>query len=357
MKAKYAMVVDWVKEQITTNNLKKGDKFYNEGELASMFDISRQTVRHAVGLLEAENVLERIQGKGTFVSSGLNTNGKRKTIGVVLTIIDRYIFTAIIQGIEEIIQRNGYAMHLAFSGNEIDGEYNALSLIIDSEVEGIILGPAKSNIYNPYSRIYDEIKELGIPLVFLDAYHEGTDFPNVSMDDVAAGRIATEYLIQAGHTKIAGFFISDTIQGKLRFQGYVDALLSASIKFVPKHTLWYAKEDEDEMFGDLESKRVLERLEGCSALLCFNDRLAFHMVDQLTKAGLRVPEDISVIGIDNSDMATLCQVPLTTFAHPKEELGKLAAENLIQLIHDPAFDARTLVQPTLVERNSVKRLI
>jgi len=344
-------VVDWVKAQIAAKNLKRGDRFYTEGELMEIFGISRQTVRHAVGVLEYENILERRQGVGTFVSGPLAPNGK-KTIGVAFGFLDGYVNSAILHGIEEILQKNGYTVQLALSEYEIEAEYRVLCSFLESDVQGIILEPARSRVFNPYGQIFNEIKKRDIPLVFMGSYRDEYAFPYVSMDDVAAGRMATEYLINAGHKRIAGLFISDVMHGVLRYQGYTEALRAAALPYTPWQMLWYTNEDELEIFK--APPRVLKRLEGCTAVVCYNDRLAVHLVDALTTIGFRIPEDISVVGIDNTEMAALCRVPLTTIEHPKADLGRQAAENIIKTIQSPDFDATHLIKPRMIERDSIR---
>jgi len=184
---------------------------------------------------------------------------------------------------------------------------------------------------------------------------EDCNFPYVSLDDVAVGRMATEHLIKLGHKRIGGFFVSDVTYGAMRFQGYMEALHAASLPYTPWQSLWYTNEDEIEIFEG--TPRVMKRLEGCTAVVCCNDRLALHLIDVLTAAGFDVPGDISVIGIDNVDMAAMCKVPLTTIEHPKVELGRRAAQNLIKTIKTPDFDATHLIKPKLVERESTRKWI
>jgi len=356
MGAKYIKLVDWAKSHIIETNMKKGDKFYSEGELVEMFNVSRQTVRHAVGLLENDGLLERRQGQGTFVAKGLSTNGiKRKAIGlVIMAYMESYIYPKVLVGIESVLQQNGYTLSLAFSDYGLDGEYKALRSVLDSDVQGIILGPIRTRLYNPYTEIYKEIEERGIPLVFLDSYREGYSFPLVGMDDVLAGQMAAEHLIEAGHTQIGGIFQSDMMQGYLRHKGFINAHIASSISYAAERTIWYTREDLDVIAG--APKHMLDRLEGCTGLVCFNDLLAFRLVDRFMEAGIRVPDDISITSIDNSDMAALCKVPLTTLEHPKERLGQLAAEQMIKLINDPNYNANTLISPSLIMRDSVRKI-
>lgn len=353
---KYQTLVNWIRDQVVSNRLKYGEKFYSENELSAMFGISRQTVRQAVGILEQEKIVERRRGSGTYVIYNAPQVQRRQTmnIGVISTYLDDYIFTSIIRGIEKVLTNNGYSMQLTFTHNRVENETRALRTMLDKEVDGIIVEPTKSGLPNPNLDLYEEIHRREIPLVFFNAYYPGVPFPHVCLDDMLAGRMAAKTLIQKGHRAVAGIFQSDDLQGHLRYAGYLDALREGGLELHSEHTLWYTTEDFDYIEEDF--RRILRCVQGCTGLVCYNDELAFRLVGILRKNGISVPEDLSIVSIDNSDLAAICEVPLTSVVHPMERLGKTAAENLLRLIADPAFDATVDFVPELVERGSVRKL-
>ena len=117
--------------------------------------------------------------------------------------------------------------------------------------------------------------------------------------------------------------------------------------------LWFSTGEEQELFGN--PGPLVNRLRDSTAVLCYNDQIAIRLIEFLRARGKRVPEDISVIGIDNCEVSGICDPPLTTFSHPKRELGIRAAETLVRMISgekEPSF----LYGPRLVERGSVKPL-
>ena len=352
---KYMALVNWIKEQVTGGELQYGDKFYSENELTGMFGISRQTVRQAVGILEQEGYVERRRGSGTYVVyGGLPKHAPTRNIGVISTYLDDYIFTSIIKGIETALTKSGYTMQLAFTHNRVENESRALRTMLEKQVDGIIVEPTKSALPNPNGALYQEIHAQKIPLIFFNAYYPSMPFPHVSMDDRQAGRMATDCLLRAGHRQIAGIFQSDDLQGHLRYAGYVDALRSAGLELQSRHILWYTTEDIRYLAEDFH--RVQRSLDGCTGLVCYNDQIAFGLFGELRRHGIKVPGDLSLVGIDNSDLAEICEVPFTSVAHPMKRLGTTAAENLLRLIEDPAFDATVDFPPTLVERGSVNPL-
>jgi GntR family transcriptional regulator of arabinose operon len=318
-----------------------------------MFGISRQTVRQAINILVQKNFLESRQGSGTYVI--YSTVPKREShmmIGVMTTYVESYIFPNTIKGIETVLRHNGYSMQLSLTHNKVENERMVLRGMMDNGVDGIIAEPTKSGLPNPNVAIYEELQRQKLPILFINAYLPNLKIPHVSMDDKIAGMLVTERLIRAGHRKIFGIFKLDDYQGHLRYAGYLEALIKAEIPISGDRVLWYSTEDFAYLTRKMDS--ILNRLADCSAIVCYNDELAIQVVSQLIKNGISVPDQISVISIDNSDLAKLCEVPLTSAAHPMAELGKIAAANLLNLIEDPHFNATQDIIPAIVERGSVK---
>ena len=354
----YQAIVEWSKKQITDEQLKPGDKFFTEHELMVIFGVSRHTVRNALGQLEYENILERRRGSGSYVSAAAghhNRPAKSMMIGVISTYIDGYIFSNTLRGIEDTLKQHGYSMLLSSSSNKASQEYRAISSMMDKGVDGLIIEPAKNFLFNPYKDAYLELQKQRIPIVFIDAYHRDMPFPHISLNDNAAGRLAAEHLMKAGHRRIAGLFMSDILQGHRRFEGYTAALCGAGLEYSEQNIIWYTEEDVPVITAD--AARLIDRIGDCTGLVCFNDLHAVNVVKTLSESGIRIPEDLSVVSVDNSDLAEHCKVPLTSVVHPKEELGAAAADHIVRLIKDPRFDASFEFEPRLVERQSVMRLV
>ncbi len=351
---KYMNIVDWVKTQIESEKLNPGEKLNSENELTDMFQMSRQTVRRAIDVLEEEGIVERRQGSGTYISNVF----KRRTentmnIAVVTTYVDDYIFPSIIKGMEEVISAAGYTLQIAFTHNSVEKEYSVIKNILDRNMaDGIIVEPTKSGIPNPNVELYNQIVQQDIPAIFFNSYYPEINLPHVVLDDKAAGYKATKYLIDAGHERISAIFKSDDRQGHLRYTGYVEALSQAGLRLYDENVLWIDTEDLRNL--SFEAKRVLKRLKDTTGCVCYNDEAAQAVVKICGKHEIKVPEDLSLVSIDNSDIAANCEVPLTSVAHPMIKLGKMAATNLIQMIKGEIKDATYEFIPELTERESVK---
>ena len=200
--------------------------------------------------------------------------------------------------------------------------------------------------------LYREIENMGIPVLFVNSYYKELDIPHISMDDRKAGYLAAKHLAECGHTRIGGIFKADDGQGHLRYAGYTDALMEQEIKIRGDQVIWIDSEELRTM-GE-ESAKFLKRLKGCTAWVCYNDETAYKIVEIFRKAGHRVPEDLSVVGIDNSGLAKFCPVPLTSVENPVEKLGRTAAERMTWKIFRNEEMETVEFEPQLIMRNSVQ---
>ena len=137
---KYAFLVNWIKDQILHGDLNCGDRLYSENELCSIFDVSRQTVRQAIGILEQEGVVTRRRGSGTYIL-WRKTHGRTgtKKIGVISTYVGEYIFMDILRAVESVLSGQGYVTQVSFTRNDPENERRALRSMLDSDVDGVIV--------------------------------------------------------------------------------------------------------------------------------------------------------------------------------------------------------------------------
>lgn len=354
---KYLGLMNWIREQIKQGAFCIGNRLPSEKELGKMFSISRQTVRQATSVLENEGILERRRGSGTYIGSTSRTfRPATMSIAVITTYLDDYIFPSIIKGIDTVLTQNGYTMQLSITYNKIENEMRILSDLLKNDIDGIIIEPTKSSLPNLNAELYEEIEKRGIPCIFINGYYSGMSFPFVAMDDYACGKEAARYLLQNNHTRIAGVFKSDDIQGQLRYAGCAKWLKENGHFLRDDNVIWYTTEDVQMFSTDNFSERLLARIAGCSAVVCYNDQIAQRVTKILTDNSLMVPGNVSIISFDNSDTGATATMGLTTFSHPKDELGKIAAANLLSIIKKENFNATVLFAPELVIRDSVRKI-
>ncbi|WP_295156386.1 GntR family transcriptional regulator [uncultured Ruminococcus sp.] len=353
---KYLMIVEWVKDNIAEKGLKPGDRFLTEKQLCEIHNVSRQTVRQALMLLESENVIVRMRGSGTYVGSRSRTSPSlavKGNVGVISTYFSDYIFPHIVTGIESVLGSAGCTMQLAITHDQVYEETQALESMLANGVKGLIVEPSKSALPNPNKELYARLERENIPLVFFNAKYTWSKCPCVAMDDEAAGRIVTDYLFDCGHRDIAGIFALDDIQGHKRYSGFMESCLAHGVTAAERNVMWFSNAGNEDMFSFMADKLV-KLAYGRTAVVCYNDKLAVKLLKIFRENCIKVPEDISVVGIDDSHYASICEVPLTTVHHPQKKLGEAAAQLLLEMMgkHSGTREDMLFV-PELVVRDSV----
>ena len=212
-------IVDWVHDLLESGELAPGEKLSSENELCSMFGLSRQTVRHAIGILEEEGLLIRRRGSGTYISDDRVRvpDGKNK-IAVISTYVDSYIFPKTIQGIENYLFDQGFSSQIYFTNNLLEKERTILEGIGD-DVAGIIIEATKSGLPNPNLPLIRRLMEKEIPILFINSYYPQLPLPHVTLSDRVSAELAVKYLADAGHRRIGALMKFDDGQGHLRYAG------------------------------------------------------------------------------------------------------------------------------------------
>lgn len=353
---KYMQIAQYFKKEIEEGKISPGEKLLSENEMVEKFKVSRHTIRQALMELEKEKYIFREQGKGTFCSNiKTEDSTKKKTIAVLTTYISNYIFPSIISGIEEVLSSLGYSLLLFNTNNEKVKEGECLKKIMEYEVVGLIVEPTMSALENINLKYYEMLNDKNIPYIMINASYEGLDSPRVVMDDVEGGYVLTKYLLQLGHRNIAGIFKDDDMQGVNRRKGYEKALSEFNITIDNSNICRY--ETKEDKFSPYEfAINLLSGIEKPTAIVCYNDQVAMHVLQAVRDQGLSVPEDISVVSYDDSYLSTATEVKLTTVRHPKDEMGRRAARLLVGMIEGRIEKPYYVYRPELIVRSSAINL-
>jgi GntR family transcriptional regulator of arabinose operon len=346
--------MDWITGEIESGQLRPGDRLMTEEQLSDRFESSRQTVRKATQALVEREVLIRVQGSGTYVGELVQKRRETKhmNVAVVSTFYESYIFPRTLRGIEKALSQGGYAMQVAFTDNDISNESKILQNLLEkNNIDGLIAEPSCGALPNRNIRFYRELLERDIPIIFYNDAYPDLDVPCVRLDDEAVSGDATRLLIEAGHKKIAGIFKLDDGQGRRRYSGYFNALVDAGLEYKTENIIWIDTELQKNM--SRAEEYIFERMKGCTAVVCYNDQIAKQVIDMCLERNIRVPEELSVVGIDDSELSELSRVGITSYPHPLEALGEKVVSNLMKLMEDPAYDANYLFKVKPVIRESI----
>lgn len=282
-----------------------------------------------------------------------------RDIGVIVPTISNVFYSSVIFGIEREISRYDYNILLCNSFRDPEKERKYLQSLYEKQVKGIILSPLDRRNVKLY-------REKGMQFVLIDQKLDEANCSSINVDCCEGAFSAVEYMISQGHKKIA--FVSSPMtkwSRKQTFKGYKDALKKYGIKLKDEYLL-ISEEREEEIdedgFEHLNGKRqadiFLNDNLDATAVMAVNDMTAFAFMQQLQLRGVRLPEDISVIGFDDITFSKLLTPALTTVRYPANEVGRLAGKLIIDKVQDMDSENVTLnLQPKLIIRNSVKSLL
>lgn len=358
---KYIQLKKEILVWLDTGKLRPNEQMPSENDIAEQFGLSRQTVRQTLGELEQEGRLYRVQGKGTFVAEARERESRyeSQTIGLVTTYISDYIFPHIVRGTEAAIRARGYRLLLSSTDNDKGRERESLSMLTSQPLSGLIIEPTKSAEGNPNLAYFLALNNRRIPYVMINARYPEISCPSLVIDDEEGGCTAAGHLLELGHRRIVGFFKTDDQQGVLRLKGFMRAHQLEGSLLPPEFVISYRTEEKAKK-PVAEAARLLELPEGerPTAFVCYNDELALQLLEVIRQAGLSVPQDISIVGFDDSPLATATEVKLTTLVHPKAEMGEDAASMLIELIESggASVPASKIYKPDLIIRESTRKM-
>lgn len=359
--AKYKVVKDTIKTWILQGKVKPGEKIYSENELMKIFEVSRHTVRRAVGDLVHEGWLYREQGSGTYCThrfKKMKHRGSEKNIGVITTYISEYIFPSIIRGIESYLSEKGYSLIVASTDNDIEKEKQCLENMLSRNIDGLIVEPTKSASDNPNLNYYLNLEQNEIPYLMINQFYQSISPPHIILDDEHGGYIATEHLIKLGHKRLLGLFKNDDLQGVNRMKGFFRAIREHHLPFFSDMVITYTTENRDEKTVD-EVRALLRSPNRPTGIVCYNDEIALNVLHVTRELELKVPEDLSIVGYDDSHLTEATEVKLTSVTHPKMDMGIQAAKWIVSKIEDrgeETFSHSKVYTPELVIRHSTREM-
>ncbi len=352
---KYLLVADTLRQEIADGIFRDGQTLMTEEELRIRFDVSRQTVRQAISLLEADGLVDRRRGSGTYVRHGPRRRQGIAHVGVITTFITDYIFPSIAQGMEAVLNEGGAVMSLSAMYNDPQTERNILERMLDEPVDGLIMEGSRTAMVSPNADVLARFAQRNIPVLFVNAYYPGMEnIPHVVMDDYGGGRLAAKTVLDKGYTRPAGFFKTDDMQGTERLNGFLDEMHSRGIEIPEKRLLCFSTEERNDLYDSPRARELMEalKLREADCLVCYNDIFALQMMAKLQEEGLKIPEELGVIGFDDATFSGLLHPALTTLGHQKDVFGAVAARKILRMIAGEREDS-VRMDWTLIERESL----
>ncbi len=270
-------------------------------------------------------------------------------IGLLLPNFENPIFPTIAQALEARTSATGYASILCTTGSAAFREVEYVHMLLDRQVDGMIFVSCEmtnlSGEHDHYARLVDE----GARIVFVNGALNTLDIPSVGVDERAAAELATQHLLNLGHTRIA--FASGPeyyLPARQKAVGWEGALLSAGIA----RDGLLAHEDFTVEGGFRVGRKLLRLPDRPTGIICSNDLMAIGILQAAAEAGLSVPEELSVVGFDGIEAAAWTNPPLTTIEQPIGDIARTAVDSLRVLIEEPRSLPNSYFRPNLRVRSS-----
>lgn len=351
---KHEIIENYYMKLMEENKVSAGEQLPSENEIANLFNVSRHTVRQALNFLSQEGWIYKERGKGSFFSNKKN-NKPKKNVAVLTTYISDYIFPRIISGIEEELRKKEYNLLLFNSNNDIENERKCFENILNQDIDGLIVEPAQSAINTLHHENIKRLEKNNIKCIAINTNCGEEDSAYIVVDDEQGGYKLTNYLLELGHRNIAALFKADDIQGERRRIGYIKALKEYNINF-NKNVVGEYITDNQEMYIDQFTRKILELKNKPTAIVCYNDKVALRVIDNCRKEGIIIPKDLSIVSFDDSSLAVSSDIKLTTIKHPKREMGVKAAKCIIDMIEGRIDKPQYTYSAELIVRDSCSRI-
>lgn len=358
MSAKYAKLAELLRNLIE-ENAGTVFKLPTEEALCKKYGVSRQTVRKALSVLENERLIEKRQGSGSY-TTGLSGRAGRDTVAVLVCSDSEYIYPEFLTALQNALQQQGFSCTVYVTDNRISKEKDILEHLLTHPVRGILSEGCKTAFPTPNDDLYRRLLNKGASIVFFHGnYPNLPDLPCIKGNNFEGAYYLGKYLVSSGHKKTAAILKADDIQGTERCFGFLSSLRDEHIPFPEEHICYFdsarlsalQKKQDTGFLSDFIGKQ----LDGATAVLCYNDEIAYWLIRELTYKSLRVPEDISVVSFDNSYLSELSAVRITSLSHKKQEMAVSAAEMLLKSMKGSPVSSRKLPWH-LVRRQSCARL-
>jgi len=318
----------------------------------SITTISKVLNHHAdIGQATRARVLARVEELGYRPNAVARSLSLRRThtLGIIIPDLMHSFFVEIMAGLEAVVSERGYGLLLCASGEDARKEHAEIEMLRARQVDGIVLASANATGNTALLR---DLTALGTALVMIDRDdHPRVRCHRVLTDDVEVGRLATAHLAGRGRRSIAHIAGPPIVHAKRREEGYRRAMADAGLSVPAQHVTEGGFMEAD---GHRAMQRLLQVHPRVDAVFAVNDPAAIGAMKAIWDAGLRVPEDIAVVGAGDVAYSDLIRVPLTTVRWSKRDLGRRAAELILDQIGAAGSTRprRVIIPPEIVVRAS-----
>jgi len=322
----------------------------------SVVTVSKVLRKHPdIGPETRQRVLQRMKElnyRPNLAARALVT-GRTHAIGLIVPDLVHPFFGQVAKALSGVLRAKDYSLVLSSSDDDPDLEQQEIDQLLARRVDVLVVASAQRNPEN-----FRHIQEQKTPLILIDRKIDSVPAHFVGINDIEAGRIATQHLIDVGCRNLAHIGGPDHVSTAAgRAQGYREVLARCNVKERPGTVIMREHGDEAaDHTGYLAMKQLLEMKPRPNGLFCFNDPTAMGAMKAVLEAGLDVPGDVTIVGCGNVAYADFMRVPLTSVDQQSRQIGERAAKLALSVLeHAPSRPKHVVLQPSLIQRASTQR--
>lgn len=350
----YQPLIDEIRQSITSGELKPGNRIDSEHELVRKTGLSRVSIRRAVGKLVNEGLVERRPGKGVYVRDRRTTTREIQVLVPNLA-ISRCV--QIVRGAKAFGMECGVRLHVCDAHGSVEEDIEQLRALAESGTDGaMILSLHRHGL----AEVLYELQSNKFPFVLVDESLAGIEAVSIFSDNYQGGYAVGRELVSLGHRRIGFIGPLSAHTTKERLEGMRDAVNDAGIAFdrslARDVDATLVAQEELHQAVDAPTRELTERPNPATAIFYAFDSMAAEGYKVLKTMGLRIPEDINVVGFDDDPVCRVLEPPLSTVRQQAFEIGRVAMEVLLQLMIDGKSERSSRVMATeWVPRRSTGR--
>jgi LacI family transcriptional regulator len=287
---------------------------------------------------------------------GLKTN-KSMEIAIMIPSISNPFYTSIVAGVENIALKNGYSIILYNCNNRYTSEAIIIDNIINRRIDKLVLSIVGNN-----PALIKKVVSKGIKVVLVDCMMPDLICNQIYFNYCKGGEVATEYLINRGHRRIAYLGLKPDRQSRNdHFEGVKEAMLRSGLKF--DNDCIFVFDDQEDRVENIEfkagftlAKKAIGSVCKPTAIVTANDMMALGALSYFNSVSIKVPDDISMVGFDDSIFSEISHPSITTVKVPAEQMGEMAVKHLLDEIKESKSSKFNIIlEPEMIERQSVSR--
>ncbi len=343
----YIQLADKIRQEIREGKINPGEKLMSENEMVKYYQIGRLTIREALSVLVNEGLLVKHHGKGTFCV-GIPNNEKRLKFDLLLDTTDVYFIPYYLKSICAAFESRSCDIVINDTKNDVKTINRLLGEICSKGSDGVIVQPCsytEAAVADETEQSFAQLIRSDIPYIMIDGIYENVVPSYAILDEVKVGSLAAQCFLDNGHRNLCMIHYNKYKDSVLRMKGFIS-------KLEKEPYLIDFSEHFTEQLSDM-----LHTHPDITGIFCYNDLVAKQCVEFLNTTALTIPDNISVISVDDTVIASAISPPLTSIIHPKEKMGAAVAASMLDIKDKKTeWPIKRIFEPEIVLRSSVRHI-